>query len=403
MGRPAVRTIKWSPKGAADPIAQPADQPGAEHAATGPDAGNVPSFVEADDSGHLTRGNKTLLGIFFGLLVVLVIGSLVHLPYAIESPGPTVNTLGAQLENGKQTPLITVAELPTYPTEGSLKFTTVRIQGGPGYPVNLWDVIGAWLDPARVVSPVDNLFDPDASKQQIAQENAVQMQGSQQEATAVALRAIGKPVPTHLFIASVSPTSKGKDVLKANDRLESIDGTKVTGVDSVRSALGAVKPGDTVKLVVTRGGKQVAVSVPTIAGQNGGAALGVLLGLDHDFPAKVTINAGDVGGPSAGLMFSLGIYDKLTPGALTGDHQIAGTGTIDDQANVGPIGGIAQKMAGARDGGADFFLAPAANCNDVVGHIPDGLQVFKVATFDQAKAAVEGIATDQTGSLPRCA
>ncbi len=340
---------------------------------------------------------------FFGMLIVLVVGSLVHLPYAIESPGPTINTLGEQDENGKPTPLIVVADLATYPTEGSLKFTTVRIQGGPGYPVDLWEVLGAWLDPARDVSPVDDVFDPEASKEQVAEENAVQMQGSQQEATAVALRAVGKQVPTYIVIAGFTPSSKGKDVLKAKDRLESIGGTKVTGVDSVRSALAAVKPGDTVKLVVSRGGKQVPVSVPTIEGQNGGAALGVLLGVDHDFPAKITINAGAVGGPSAGLMFSLGIYDKLTPGALTGDHQIAGTGTIDDQASVGPIGGIRQKMAGARDGGADYFLAPADNCNEVVGNVPDGLQVFKVATFDEAKVAVEGIAKGQTQALPRCA
>ncbi|OFE18115.1 hypothetical protein BA895_13125 [Humibacillus sp. DSM 29435] len=336
------------------------------------------------------------------MLIVLVVGSLVHLPYAIESPGPTINTLGEQDENGKATPLIVVSDLKTYPTQGSLKFTTVRIQGGPGYPVDLWEVLGAWLDPARDVSPVDDVFDPDASKEQVAEENAVQMQGSQQEATAVALRAIGKQVPTYIVIAGFTPSSKGKDVLKARDRLESVSGTKVTGVESVRSALAGVKPGEAVKLVVARGGKQVPVSVPTIEGQNGGAALGVLLGVDHDFPAKITINAGAVGGPSAGLMFSLGIYDKLTPGPLTGDHQIAGTGTIDDQASVGPIGGIRQKMAGARDGGADYFLAPADNCNEVVGNVPDGLQVFKVATFDEAKVAVEGIAKGQTQTLPRC-
>ncbi|MEO6998353.1 MAG: S16 family serine protease [Terracoccus sp.] len=387
-----MRTIKWAPRGAPKGAAEPGNGGG--------DA--VPAAPGEGASGHLTRGNKTVLGVFFGVLIVLVIGSLVHLPYAIESPGPTINTLGEQDENGKQTPLIVVSDLATYPTQGSLKFTTVRIQGGPGYPVDLWDVLGAWLDPARDVSPVADVFAPDVSKEQVAEENTLQMQGSQQEATAVALRAIGKKVPTYIVIAGLTPTSKGKDVLKANDRLESIDGTKVTGVDNVRSALAAVKPGDIVKLVVIRGGKQVPVSVPTITGQNGGAALGVLLGVEHDFPAKITINAGAVGGPSAGLMFSLGIYDKLTPGALTGDHQIAGTGTIDDQANVGPIGGIAQKMVGARNGGADYFLAPAANCSDVVGNIPEGLQVFKVGTFDQAKTVVEGIAKGQTSALPRC-
>jgi hypothetical protein len=94
-------------------------------------------------------------------------------------------------------------------------------------------------------------------------------------------------------------------------------------------------------------------------------------------------------------MFSLGIYDKLTPGPLAGGHEIAGTGTIDDQGQVGPIGGIRQKLAGARSDGAAFFLAPADNCNEVVGHVPDGLEVFKVATFDDARTAVEAIAKGQ--------
>lgn len=398
-----MRTIKWAPRGGPKGADDPGDRDGSAAGGGGADAVPSGSAPDEDGAGRLTRGNKTVLGVFFGLLIVLVIGSLVHLPYAIESPGPTINTLGEQDLNGKPTPLIVVSGLPTYPTDGSLKFTTVRIQGGPGYPVDLWDVLGAWLDPARDVSPVDDVFDPDASKEQVAEENTLQMQGSQQEATAVALRAIGKPVPTYIVIAGFTPSSKAKGVLKANDRLESVNGTKVTGVDSVRSALASVKPGDAVKMVVIRSGKLVPVSVPTIQGQNGGAALGVLLGVDHDFPAKITINAGAVGGPSAGLMFSLGIYDTLTPGALTGNHQIAGTGTIDDDANVGPIGGIKQKMAGARDGGADYFLAPAANCTDVVGNIPDGLQVFKVSTFDQARAAVDGIAKGQTGALPRCA
>ena len=155
-------------------------------------------------------------------------------------------------------------------------------------------------------------------------------------------------------------------------------------------------------MTVTRKGKEQTLEVPTVAGQGGRTALGVLLGLDHDFPAKVTIDAGAIGGPSAGLMFSLGIYDKLTPGPLAGGRQIAGTGTIDDEGVVGPIGGIRQKLAGARSDGAEYFLAPADNCDEVVGHVPDGLDVFKVGTFDEGRTAVEAIAQGQTGSLPRC-
>jgi PDZ domain-containing protein len=170
----------------------------------------------------------------------------------------------------------------------------------------------------------------------------------------------------------------------------------------VRDALQKASPGETVRIQINRDGKDVTVDVPTIQGQGGRTALGVLLGLDHDFPATVKIDAGAIGGPSAGLMFSLGIYDKLTPGALAGGKQISGTGTIDDEGRVGPIGGIRQKLAGARTGGSEYFLAPAENCNEVVGNVPDGLEVFKVSTFDDARTAVEVIAKGRTGSLPRC-
>jgi PDZ domain-containing protein len=356
--------------------------------------------LEGQDRGRLTRGNKVVLATFFLFLAVMVVGSVVHLPYAVMSPGPTKDTLGTSGDQNK--PIISISGLPTYPTDGALRFTTVRVEGGPGYPVDAWDILQAWVDPARDVFPVDQVFDPQVTQEEVAEENAIQMEGSQEEATAVALRAIGKEVPTHVAIAGITDSSKAKGLLKVGDRLDRIDDEPVTTTQMLRDALQKKKPGETVAMTVTRAGKEQTVEVPTVEGQGGRTALGVLLGLDHDFPAKVTIDAGAIGGPSAGLMFSLGIYDKLTPGPLAGGHEIAGTGTIDDQGQVGPIGGIRQKLAGARSDGAAFFLAPADNCNEVVGHVPDGLEVFKVATFDDARTAVEAIAKGRTGSLPRC-
>ena len=124
---------------------------------------------------------------------------------------------------------------------------------------------------------------------------------------------------------------------------------------------------------------------------DGRTVIGVSLRLDYDLPVDVTINTGSVGGPSAGLMFSLAIYDVLTPGELTGARDIAGTGTMEDDGSVGPIGGIRQKLVGARAAGADYFLAPAENCDEVIGHVPDGLRVVRVATFDEGLGAVEAI------------
>jgi PDZ domain-containing protein len=161
-----------------------------------PDA-PAPILEQDDPSARLTRGNKAVLALFFATLAILVVGSLVHLPYAIMSPGPITNTLGEQTTDGESEPLIAIDGLPTYPTEGSLDFTTVRVDGGPGFPVDMWDVLQAWVDPTRDVLPVDEVFDPEVTEEQVAEENAVQMAGSQEEATAVALRATGADVPTH--------------------------------------------------------------------------------------------------------------------------------------------------------------------------------------------------------------
>lgn len=351
---------------------------------------------------RLSGWNIAVLVTFLAFLVIVVAGSLVRLPYAIVSPGPTFNALGDENLDGASKPVIAVEGLPTYPTEGSLRFLTVVIKGGPGHPVDAWDMLGAWLDSSRAIYPVDQMFDPNASQQQVAEESAVEMEGSQEEAKAVALRAIGQTVPTHVVVAQVLDTSKAKGLLKAGDRLVSIDGSVATTPDAIRAAIQKVKPGDDVTIEVERAGQHETVSVPTIKGTGGQTAIGVLLGIKHDFPATVTINAGDVGGPSAGLMFALAIYDKLTPGPLTGGRSIAGTGTINEQEQVGPIGGIRQKLDGAAGAGATYFLAPAANCNEVVGHVPNGLQVVKVGTFDQALHAVEAIAKGDSTGLPHC-
>ena len=181
----------------------------------------------------------------------------------------------------------------------------------------------------------------------------------------------------------------------------SVDGKAATTSAALRAAIRVHKPGETAVFTVRRNGADKVLSVKTTMAE-GHAAAGVFLRPSFDFPTKVSIDAGDVGGPSAGMMFSLAIYDKLTPGALTGGAKVAGTGTIDSAGSVGPIGGIQQKLVGAKRGGAAWFLAPADNCDEVVGHIPEGLQVVKVATFGQARDAVEAIAAKRTASLPHC-
>jgi PDZ domain-containing protein len=140
-----------------------------------------------------------------------------------------------------------------------------------------------------------------------------------------------------------------------------------------------------------------------LRGDAGQTLLGVLIDPNYRFPIEVDIKIENIGGPSAGMMFSLGVIDKLTPGPMTGGRKIAGTGTIDSSGEVGPIGGIQQKLVGARDAGAEWFLAPADNCREVVGHVPAGLRVVKVSTLHEAHVAVETIGEGKdTSRLPTC-
>ena len=348
-------------------------------------------------TGLSRRASVWLIAMFVAIVAGAVLGTI-HLPYAILQPGPVTNTLGSG-SDGK--PLITVAGTAAHPTTGTLYFTTVAVLGGPADPVNGWEWISARLDKTNMVVPEDEVFPTGATSSEVDQENAAEMAGSQQEAIAVAERAQGQIVPEVVSVGALTTGSPSKGVLVPGDILVSIDGKAVSTPDAVRTAIRAHKPGQRVAFTVRRGGKEWVLTVKT-SDDAGVPVVGVFLQTGFVFPIKVSINAGDVGGPSAGLMFSLAVYDKLTSGTLAGGAHIAGTGTIDDSGTVGPIGGIQQKLVGAQRGGATWFLAPADDCNEVVGHIPEGLSVVKVASFTQALHAVKAIAAERTASLPTC-
>ena len=184
--------------------------------------------------------------------------------------------------------------------------------------------------------------------------------------------------------------------------LNAIDGEEIGTISVLRRELNDAD-GAPVTLSIIRDGAAREVEVTPNRSTEGDYQLGILLASTFDFPFDVTIQLDNVGGPSAGTMFALGIIDNLTEGDLTGGRHFAGTGTIDSAGAVGPIGGIAQKLVGARSAGAEFFLAPADNCDEVVGNIPDGLTVVKMETLDDAVAAVELLGSGgDVARLPAC-
>ncbi|HOF62924.1 MAG TPA: PDZ domain-containing protein [Dermatophilaceae bacterium] len=368
--------------------------------------GPLPWHVVQSMTAPPPKSRRSSFWLAAGAITAIAVGigaAIIPVPYAIISPGPATDVLGARVaSDGTSTPRIVIEKATTYPTTGALDFTTVSVRGGPGYPVNIVDVLSAWIDPARDVLPVDEVFPPQATKEQVAEENRLEMSASQQEAAAVALRALGYSLPQEVRIGAIPAGSPSEGQLKVGDVLVSIGGVASTDPDAVRAAVQKVTVGDTVEVVVTRDGAQVTARPGTRKAADGRTVLGIVLTPSYKLPFPVTIDAGNVGGPSAGLMFSLGVYDKLTEGAMTGGVKIAGTGTISDNGDVGPIGGIRQKVIGAQRAGATYFLAPADNCAELNDAVPEGITVVKVESFEVARSAVVAIGKGDTGALPRC-
>ncbi|MBB5081074.1 YlbL family protein [Nonomuraea endophytica] len=345
----------------------------------------------------MSRRALTLLVAGFMVLALGVVGALMKVPYVVLSPGPTENTIG---EVDKK-PVIAITGRQVYPTDGALSLVTVAYQGGPSSRIDLMTALRGWLDPNVAVVPEETIFPKSRTAKQVEEENTVEMANSQDNATAAALTELKIPYST---VVTVLSTEKGKPAdgkVQKGDEINAIDGKKVTDVDMVRETVRALKPGADVVFDVTRGEKKLDVTVKTTSGDKGATMVGMTMQAKYKFPFKVSISVGDVGGPSAGLMFSLGIVDKLTPGSLTGGKSIAGTGTITPEGEVGAIGGIAQKMVGAKKAGATVFLTPADNCAEALKAAPDGLRLVKAETLHDMVTTLDSLRQGKT-DLPAC-
>ncbi|MDP9935325.1 PDZ domain-containing protein [Paenarthrobacter nicotinovorans] len=346
------------------------------------------------------RDGRYMIMVISGLLALaLGIGAAaLPVPYVIESAGPTFNTLG---KDGDK-PVISISGHESFPAKGNLDLTTVVMTGGPKTPATIFDVFRAWLDSSKAVYPEELIYPKGTTAEQTVQQGEIEMETSQENAVAAALRQLDIPFEQRLDVAGLSDPSPSAGKIKEGDRLKTINGKAITSMSVVQAEL-AAGAGAPVAVEVERNGALVTETVTPTKNQADRYVLGVLLSSDYTFPFDVSISLDNVGGPSAGMMFALGIVDNLTPGDLTGGKHVAGTGTITADGAVGAIGGIAQKMIGARQHGATMFLAPAANCSDVAGHVPDGLQVVKVETLADATAAVERLGSGQdTSGLPTC-
>jgi Lon-like protease len=341
---------------------------------------------------------RALILIVAGAAVVIaaVVAAVLPVPYVILSPGPTLNTLGTG-PGGK--PLIMIAGHRTYPTTGNLNMVTVNFQGGPGNAINIFTALRAWLNPHDAVVPQQELFGPGQSQQQVQHQDVVQMTNSQADATAAALTEVGIRYTTQVQVISTERGMPAATVLKSGDIITKVNGVPIDGVTRLSREIRAAGVGRPVRLTIVRHGQTQLHSVTAVRSQ-GHPVIGVVVTVKFNFPFTVNISVGDIGGPSAGLMFALGIVDKLTPMHLTGGRFIAGTGEITPAGAVEPIGGIQQKMAGARAKGATVFLAPAGNCADAKGAVPAGMRLVRVGTLAGAVHDLEALKAGR--AVPSC-
>ncbi|WP_300344222.1 S16 family serine protease [Nesterenkonia sp.] len=310
-------------------------------------------------------------------------------PYLLESPGPLFNTTG-EIEDQ---PVISVDGAETYPTEGELSLTTVYVTGAPTQTVRGAQAVRGWLSPTVDLTPHELVYPSGTTAEEVRQLNTQAMTSSQELALAAALEHLGVDVEVELSVVDFTPEAVEAgthQLLSPGDQVLKAAGEEVTGLEGLRSAVNEAA-GQPIELTVIRDGENVNVEVPTYQDADGEYYVGIMLGTQFEFPIEAEISLEDVGGPSAGLMFALGLIDTMTEDSLTGGEQWAGTGTVDPDGTVGPIGGIAQKVVGAAEAGTEHFLAPRDNCDELEGRLPSGLEVYGVEDVSEAVQIVEAV------------
>jgi PDZ domain-containing protein len=335
----------------------------------------------------VSRRALTLLLASLLALGLTLTAAVATVPYVALGPGPTYDTLG-EVDG---TPVLEIEGREVFPTEGQLDLTTVGVQPS----LTLAQALQGWFARDLAVVPREVVFPAGQTDEEVDAENAAAMAASQSDAVGAAARELG--LEPEIVVVELNDDSPAEGLLEVGDVLTAVDGAPVADADALRARISDREPGDPVTLSYVRDGEPATVEVVTGSATADGATrpvIGVLP--EEQYPLDVTINLEDVGGPSAGLMFALGILDKVGEESLTGGDHIAGTGEISPDGTVGPIGGITQKLIAAGRKDVDVFLVPEANCAEAVRNPPDGLVLASVGTLDDALAALEAVRSGQT-------
>jgi PDZ domain-containing protein len=316
---------------------------------------------------------RVIAGVAVAALVGLVFAlNFYRLPVVALSPGPMEDVLARLKVEGSR----------VYDSKGKLYLTSVGIDDDVRFYEALLDLANHDVE----LYPRTQLYPERQDSAEIDRENAALMDRSKETATVVALREVGYDIkPSGIEITQVVSGAPADGRLKATDRILEADGRPVHSTKEVRKAITAHKVGERITFKIERLGRTRKVPVP-VERVEGESRVGILLrDLFPELPIKVSITTlNNIGGPSAGLMFTLSIIDKLTPEDLTAGRRIAGTGEIDLDGAVGPVGGVAEKLVAVHRLGLTTFFIPAGNCADVRGRVPHGLRLVKVSKVGDA-------------------
>jgi PDZ domain-containing protein len=339
--------------------------------------------------------NRRILTLMVAIVPIVVFGVLmaaVTVPFVSLGPGPTFNTLGDY--DGKQ--VVDIEGIDSKPTSGHLNMTTVSQRDD----LTLGQALTLWLSGREQLVPRDLVYPPDKSREEVNKDNDADFKQSEDSAEYAALGYLHYAKAVTVETVTDPGPSAGK--LKPGDAIDGVNGVPVADLEKFTSLLKDTKAGD--QIVIDYRRKNAPVGTTTITlGSNPDRPYGYLGVGVRDAPwAPFTIdfNLANIGGPSAGLMFSLAVVDKLTTGTLNDAKFVAGTGTISAEGKVGAIGGITHKMLAAREAGATVFLVPADNCDEARSGAQDGMQLVKVDTLGGAVDALGVLSAG--GEPPRC-
>ncbi len=367
-------------------------------AATTPlfDAASEPVFDEgagpAEAYGRRVRTIVRGVGLLLALVLAggVAVGVFVDVPYIGLMPGSARDT----------EPLLAVDGIEEFPSDGTFLFTTVQMRQRP----NVWEYL--WLRADRDVEIVpEELILNGRTPEENRSQNLEFMDQSKEIAVAVALERLGYDAVQSDAVIVVNTTEgdPADGLLAPQDLIVAIDGVPIPSTNTLREVLSGYGPGDEIEIEIRRIGEEQVEVVPLVLGEHpeipGGGFIGITpvdnLMFNETFDFDVEIDSGSVGGPSAGLAFTLAVLDQLTEGELTGGADVAVTGTIDVVGNVGSVGGVVQKTAAVRDMGADVFLVPAdlgaVTLEDLEDRAGDDLRIMPVATIEEALDALEEI------------